>query len=160
MSATTNSTPNTIANQTISCAFNLFVELFNQQRSFIICEEDVVPSEGQFTELLACSEPWCSGLHLLDGGEGANEISSLGCMKFSAALTRTHFGMAVGGDDEPNGPETLAQMCEQTGINGRPMGANRSWRGLDLRLYSMLGTAGFTEPHLHGPAGRHLGLRR
>jgi len=36
------------------------------------------------------------------------------------------------------------------------LGDDRSWYRVDLAVEGVIGQAGFPEPHLHGPAGRHL----
>jgi hypothetical protein len=100
--------------------FNLFVSYWNQRRSFIVLEQDVLPTEEQFASMPACGEPWCTGTHVLF--DGAPEIWSLGLMKFLAALTKRHFEQAVSGSDEPEGAEMLAQV----------LGVDKSWCRVDL----------------------------
>jgi hypothetical protein len=50
--------------------FNLFVSYWDQRRSFIVLEQDVLPTEEQFASMPACGEPWCAGTHVLRPSDG------------------------------------------------------------------------------------------
>jgi hypothetical protein len=118
--------------------FQLISRLWREGDSFVVVEEDIVPNEEQFTSMLVCNEPWCAGVHKLhDHPDGAPEVWSLGLMKFPTALTeRVQIAM-------------LAQALAE----------DKSWYRIDLCLYPVIRLGGFSEPHLHGPVGRHLGRR-
>jgi len=65
-------------------------------------------------------------------------------MKFGAGLLQRQFSQLVTDDTSPDGAQLIAER----------LGDNRSWRRVDLAVYGVIGG----EPHLHGPAGRHLHL--
>ncbi len=134
---------------------DLIEQLWRDGVGFYVVEQDVVPSDEQFTEMVACQEEWCAGVHKLH--DDAAEVWSLGCMKFSDRLLARHFDLLYTGDDEnPDGADCLARRLELTGMDGKPMGSDRSWYRVDLALQGVVRQGGFAEPHLHGPAGRHL----
>lgn len=129
--------------------FKLISRLWSAGRQFIVVEEDVVPNDEQFVSLVTCSEPWCAGVHKLVGVECANEIWSLGLMKFSRELLARHFEQTDPSSDTPDGPKMFAAMLDD----------NRHWQRIDFAIYNVLHFH-YPQPHLHGPAGRHLGIAR
>jgi hypothetical protein len=126
--------------------FDLFARLWSERHSFVILEQDIVPADGVWEEMIRCPEPWCAGLQKLH--EHAPEVWSLGFMRFRSELLGRHFAQVHTGTYEPDGAKLLAQV----------LGENKSWRRLDLGLYDVLRMVGLTEPHLHGPSGRHLSI--
>jgi hypothetical protein len=148
--------------------FKLLTRLWNAGQEFYLVEQDIVPDPQQFTDMVACPQEWCAGIHKLHAD--APETWSLGLMKFSAALLKRHFSPLYTGNEEPDGAELLAQV----------IGSDRHWYKVDLALFTVIGQAttrrgpdinahlvgvealdalrpdGTLEPHLHGPAARHL----
>jgi hypothetical protein len=113
--------------------FKLITRLWREGRQFVVVEEDIVPALGQVEAMWACDEQWCAGVHKLHAD--APEVWSLGLMRFSSALI---------------------ERVPVAGLAGA-MGQDKRWQRLDLCLYPVIRTGGFADPHLHGPAGRHLG---
>jgi hypothetical protein len=125
--------------------FRLISRLWSDRRSFLIVEHDIVPSAEQYHEMLICPEPWCAGVHKLH--DAAEEIWSLGRMKFGSALLRAHYGADI--EDHSGEPDGGAMLA-------RVLGHDRRWQRVDLALYTVLRMGGFPESHLHSPAGRNL----
>ena len=126
--------------------FDLICRLWSERRSFVILEQDVLPAPGVREAMASCPEPWCAGLHKLH--DDAPDVWSLGFMQFRSELLVRHYAQLETGSYEPDGATLLAEV----------LGENKSWRRVDLALYTVLRMGGFTEPHLHGPSGRHLSM--
>lgn len=124
--------------------FELIARLWSERKGFAILEQDIVPADGVWSEMTCCPEPWCAGLHKLH--DNAPEVWSLGFMRFRSELLVRHYAQLETGTFAPDGAELLAEV----------LGENRSWKRVDLAVYTVLGMGGFTTPHLHGPVGRHL----
>jgi hypothetical protein len=127
-------------------AVTLSSRLWSERRSFVILEQDVVPAPGVREEMTSCPEPWCAGLHKLH--DDAPEVWSLGFMRFRSELLTRRYAQVETGRYDPDGAQMLAEVLDD----------NKSWRRVDLALYTVLRMGGFTEPHLHGPSGRHLSV--
>ena len=69
-------------------------------------------------------------------------------MRFSARLLRRRFSL-YSRDPTPDEVEEITNR----------LGGDRSWYRVDLVVQGVVGQAGFSEPHLHGPAGRHLHVK-
>jgi hypothetical protein len=67
---------------------DLLAELWEAGTGFVLVEHDVVPWPGAVGKLIACPEAWCvHGYPMnVDGIRWTNR--TLGCVKFSAKLTR------------------------------------------------------------------------
>jgi hypothetical protein len=143
--------------------FKLMTQLWNAGQEFYLVEQDVVPDPQQFTDIVACPQEWCAGVHKLHAD--APETWSMGLMKFSDKLLARHFSaLYTGEDDRPDGAEMLAQV----------IGTDRHWYRVDLALLTVIGHATVRRapdinahlvgiealpaatPHLHGPAARDL----
>jgi hypothetical protein len=147
--------------------FKLITQLWREGDWFLIVEQDVVPDPQQFNDMCACPKEWCAGVH--KSHYNAPDVWSMGLMKFSDQLLARHFEIDGRSEEDrkPDGAECIAQRLELTGTDYKPMGSDRRWHRVDLAVYSVIAQAGaqFRDsdsnplPHLHGPAGQHLGRR-
>lgn len=61
----------------------LLLKLWSEKESFIIVEQDVIPTPEMIHELWNCKHEWCGARYLIAGGY---MIQPLGCTKFSAKM--------------------------------------------------------------------------
>jgi hypothetical protein len=118
--------------------FELFSDLWNAGKSFIIVEHDIVVNETTIDELRICEHDWCAMPFPYRGEERAY---SLACSRFSAGLIRKI----------PELPEIVGEMWDDT----HPM---RHWCRLDAWIWQVLTTLG-EKRHEHSrsePVG-HIG---
>ena len=104
----------------------LIQALWHRGDGCVLVEHDIVPNPDSIKSLLACPEPWCSGVYQV----GINIGSWLGLVKFSPELMQ-----AV--------PDALNRM------------ENTHWKSLDGQLLPYLWQKGY-HPHKHYPAVRHI----
>jgi hypothetical protein len=127
--------------------FGLMARLWRSGQTFIIVEQDMLPTPATLEEMWACPEDWCSGYEaqmITDPPIGEVKSWSMGCMKFGSDLMRG-----------------MPWVMEVAGLSWRsPAGPPPSWRSLDLYIYLRMGRSDPSQPggvpHLHGPPMRHL----
>ena len=96
--------------------------------SFIVVEQDVVPTRAQIDTLWACPQEWCAHRYQMDG----IVESGLGCTKFHSSLLERTAGL----------PDAIIDE-------------HRHWQSLDAMVIGELHRRGFVE-HIHEPAVLHL----
>src|ERR1035437_9438761 len=97
-------------------------------QTFIVVEQDVVPTRAQIDTLWACPADWCAFAYDMNGIVSP----ALGCTKFSAAL-----------------------LERTAGLPAAIISEHRHWQSLDAMIIGELHRRRFTE-HVHEPAVRHL----
>jgi hypothetical protein len=109
--------------------WRLLADLWAEGGSFVVLEQDKVPSPGLLRELWDCSRPWCSTPVGMRGVDQPAPYPSLACTKFDASL------MAA----DPF-------LLEKAGSLDLGFG-ERDWSRLDLAVAGLLGSV--AECHWH-----------
>lgn len=116
--------------------WTLLRDLWKQQGSFIVLEQDKVPAHGLLDELWGCPNPWCTVPVPMRGTDRCADYPTLSCTKFGAELMKSdpHVMDDVGEIDLGDGP--------------------REWSRLDLAIAGRLSP---WDPHWHeGGRVQHL----
>lgn len=126
--------------------YRLLSRLWAEGEAFAIVEHDILPEEQVLDSMLTCSQPWCAAafpqlLRLTRAnGEPVPRLQlaltwALGCMRFEAALLRSH-------------PDAM----ERAGT------ISRHWSALDKALLHVVlkDERQVAGPHLHYGEVRHL----
>jgi hypothetical protein len=115
----------------------LVARLWRARGTFIVVEQDMVPTVGLLEEMWECPEDWCSGYEAMlitDPPIGEVKSWSMGCMKFGSDLMTS-----------------MPWVMDGPGL---------SWRSLDFYIFDRMGRGDPRKPggapHLHGPPMRHL----
>jgi hypothetical protein len=124
--------------------WRLIKEWWGKGEGLVIVEHDVVPPEGAFLGFADCPEPWCSHSYHNTIHANTTIVNGLGCVRFSAELTKTL-------------PDALVKVG-QAEWGGMP---RRHYLRLDSRLSRYLDETRYREwkglaAHRHEPPAVHL----
>jgi hypothetical protein len=112
-------------------------DMWAEQRSTIVLEQDKVPEPGLLARLWECPESWCAVNAPMRGTDVLAPYASLSCVKFGARMLRAE-------------PEVLWDAGElDLGFGAR------EWSRLDLAIAGLLEGRGFV-PHWHVGVVEHL----
>ena len=114
--------------------FELLRDTWLEQKTFLIVEQDMVPTLEQIASLEDCEQDWCAYAYSYMESTHAG----LGLCKFSGALQRIH-------------PDTILETSKES-TDAHPM---NHWCNLDDRIRRVLTRYGVSQ-HIHEGLAVHL----